>query len=176
MKTRQIRTKFNCRINVLLEDYFSNEELIKQMPFKKFSLVSLTQSQSKTGKNVKVITRRFLLNISETKIPEVFKPYITNKKIEWEETISFDYETQTGMFDISLVGFPQLNNRFICNGEVVFAPFDNDKTERIMRVNIDINAPFLIKNLLETFVMDEIWLMIHHEAEVVNDDLNVTKG
>ena len=42
-----------------------------------------------------------------------------------------------------------------------------------MKVDVNVNAPFILKGTIEKMVLHEIWLMVHHEAEVVNNDLTV---
>lgn len=173
MQTRHIRTKFNCRMNILLDDYFANEELMKQMPFKKFSLVSLKEKPSPSEPDSKIITRRFRLNPESFDIPSLLKSYLEGKTIEWEERVLFNFKTQTGVFSIEPLGIPNIDKYFSCAGEVVFAPFNHDQTERIMKVDVNVNAPFILKGTIEKMVLHEIWLMVHHEAEVVNNDLTI---
>lgn len=174
MKSREFTTKFDCPVNVLLDHYFSNEELVKQMPFKKFSLVSLFQQEEKGDFYLKdkLIKRRFLLNVNETKIPEFMKSFLQDKKIEWEETVIYSSYTKLGSFKVELVDHPNLNSKFTCYGDIRFQDIpETNKSKRLMTVNVDVAAPWILKNTLESFILDEIWLMIHHEAEVVNDDI-----
>jgi len=173
MKSREVISKFDCSVENLMNYYLSNKEIMKQLPFKKFNLVSLSQEdQKKDILDQNILKRRFLLNLKETKIPQIIKSFIQDKKIEWEETVVYQPYTNSGTFKIELVSYPNLNSKFACWGDVRFLNLeDTNKSKRLINVHVDIASSFVLKNTFESFVLDEIWLMLQHEAEIVNADI-----
>lgn len=104
----------------------------------------------------------------------MFESKIKPEYLEWEETIIFDKDNKSGMFSIQ-PNIPQnFRSKVLCHGEFEFVTLKDNKTERNLNLTVKVDVPF-IGSLIESEVLDQVWLLFHHEEEVINDFYNALK-
>ncbi len=166
MIKRTMITKFNSSFEDVV-DAFSNKEKLSEMKFEKFKFLNIIETS--TNQKVKTFKRKFILDKEKLNIPDWIAGKIKPEYLEWEEFVAYDTELKTGIFSITPNIPLEYSQKFLCHGEFSFNLNSNKTTERMVSLSIDVKAPFLIKGLIETEMMNQIWLLLHHEKEVIND-------
>lgn len=171
MVNREIKTKFKTNLTDLI-DVLTNQKKLSELNFTKFKFLKIKELTTANG--TKTFTRRFILNKEALELPEFMMSKIKPEYLEWEEIVCFDLETNSGMFTI-VPNLPvNYAQKFLCHGDFVFNSHENGFVERQVNVKLDIKVPWIVKSTFESIAMNQVWLLLHHEKEVINDYLETT--
>jgi len=101
------------------------------------------------------------------KVPAFAQPYVTLDMLAWDERSTYSIDTHSSEWVITPAAKPEWHKYFRASGTYALVSDANGVTRRVVKGEVDLNVPRVMKQLGERVIVAEVKKTFDAEAEIL---------